>query len=224
MRIVEIFKSILSNHNNIRISNDSLIKTRLLRGATIYGNVFIDVGVRTFPDVRIDAQSFIKVGKYTSINGPGTEICSLLNNVEIGSYCSIARQVSIQEYNHNYLRPSSSTLGSRLFKENKRNDVISNGPIIIGNDVWIGSKVTVLSGVKIGNGAIIAANSVVSRDVLPFSIVGGVPAKLLKMRFEDHIIERLESIKWWEWDESKISQNRDFFLNTLDPSSFDRIK
>ena len=80
----------------------------------------------------------------------------------------------------------------------------TKGDIIIGNDVWIAQGVRILSGVTIGDGAVIAANACVSKDVGPYEIWGGVPAKRIKYRFERSIITRLKEMKWWDWDSERI--------------------
>ncbi len=81
------------------------------------------------------------------------------------------------------------------------------GDTVIGNDVWIGNGVTFMPGVKIGDGAIIASNSTITKDVAPYSIVGGNPASLIRKRFDDKTIEFLLEIKWWYWDVQKITDN-----------------
>jgi acetyltransferase-like isoleucine patch superfamily enzyme len=81
------------------------------------------------------------------------------------------------------------------------------GDIRIGNDVWIGAKATIMSGVNIGHGSIVAAGSLVTKDVEPYSIVGGNPAKHLKYRFDKNQIDDLLDIAWWNWNESKIKEN-----------------
>lgn len=83
--------------------------------------------------------------------------------------------------------------------------------IYIGNDVWIGLKATIMGGVHIGNGAVVAAGSVVTKDVPPYAVVGGNPAKIIKYRFPKDICEKLDKIKWWYWPECKIRQNADLF-------------
>jgi chloramphenicol O-acetyltransferase type B len=80
----------------------------------------------------------------------------------------------------------------------------SRGPIIIGNDVWLGRGVTVLSGVTIGDGAVVGARSLVVKDVEPYTIVGGVPAHVIRRRFQDHHIEALLATSWWDWPEQEI--------------------
>lgn len=83
----------------------------------------------------------------------------------------------------------------------------NKGDTVIGNDVWIGYDAIIMPGVKIGDGAIIGTRAVVTKDIPPYTIVGGVPAKPIRKRFEDKTIEKLLSIKWWNWDKEKIKQN-----------------
>lgn len=94
------------------------------------------------------------------------------------------------------------------------------GDIVIGNDVWIGYSATIMAGVTIGDGAIIATNSTVIKDVEPYSIVGGNPAVEIKKRFSKEIIERLLHLKWWEWDIEKITEN----IQHLTDSNIDKLE
>ena len=132
-----------------------------------------------------------------------------------GKYCSIAAGCTFfLGGNHVYARTSTW-----INHEIKEKSIISNGDIIIGNDVWIGFGATIMSGVTIGDGAVIAANSVVTRDVEPYSIVGGNPARKIKKRFTDDDIKFLMQLKWWNWQEEKIEKNR----NALFSGKFDKI-
>lgn len=96
----------------------------------------------------------------------------------------------------------------------------NKGNIKIGNDVWVGHNATIMSGVTIGDGAIIATNSTVVRDVAPYSIVGGNPAKLIKFRFPEATIEKLLELKWWDWDIEKITKN----LSALTGDEVDELR
>lgn len=83
----------------------------------------------------------------------------------------------------------------------------NKGDTVIGNDVWIGYEAVVMPGVKIGNGAIVGTRALVTKDVPPYTIVGGVPAKPIRKRFDDITIEKLESLCWWDWDKEKIKRS-----------------
>jgi len=126
-----------------------------------------------------------------------------INNCNIGKFCSIAKGVKIGLGKHpiNFISTSplfyspNNPLRKVLTKELK---FIDNMSVTIGNDVWIGANVIILDGVNIGNGAIIGANSVVTKNIEPFSIVGGVPGKEIRKRFSEDIIKAIESSKWWD--------------------------
>ena len=87
----------------------------------------------------------------------------------------------------------------------------NNRPVVIGNDVWIGGNVVILPGVHIGDGAVLAAGAVVTKDVEPYAIVGGVPAKVIKYRFDENTIDKFLKIKWWDWDIEEIEKNIELF-------------
>jgi len=91
------------------------------------------------------------------------------------------------------------------------NDIISKGPIILEEDVWIGANVSILSGVTIGRGAIVGAGSVVTKNIEKYSIVAGNPAKIIKKRFSNMTIDILEKSCWWTWSIEKIKENSNFF-------------
>lgn len=146
------------------------------------------------------------VGDYSYI-GPSSRVI----HSDIGKYCSIARDVCIGMGDHTLEMISTSP----IFTESRNGTAHSwikqtlNSPyrrVIIGNDVWIGSRAMVLGGLTIGDGAVIGAGAVVTKDVPPYSIVVGVPAKIIRYRFtEDQILE-LENIKWWNFPENKLQQ------------------
>lgn len=183
-----------------------------LRSVRINGRYKISDGCRIY-GARLSGD--IEIGRYTSMNGPGITVFSKLNSVRIGSFCSIARNVQIQEYNHDFSRPSSYFMMANIFNRPLSEDVVSKGSIVIGHDVWVGANAVILSGVEIGNGAIVAAGSVVTKNVPPYAIVGGVPAKVLSRRFTDLQIEALVRDDWYSWPLSKILEHQQYFAYAL---------
>ena len=132
----------------------------------------------------------------------------------IGKFCSIACGAKFMFNCANHSLKSLSTYTFPLFYEDwdlEKADVASawdnKGDIIIGNDVWIGFEAIVMAGVRIGDGAIVAARAVVTHDGPPYTIVGGVPAKVIRKRFDDKVIQKLVTLKWWEWPVGKIRRS-----------------
>ena len=132
----------------------------------------------------------------------------------IGKFCSIACGTKFLFNSANHALDSLSTYPFPLFSEewglkpkNVAESWDNKGDIIIGNDVWFGFEAVILAGVTIGDGAIVGARAVVTKDVAPYTIVGGVPAKPIRKRFDAQTIKALLEIRWWDWDEDKIAQN-----------------
>lgn len=152
----------------------------------------------------------ISIGKYTYISGDLWDIhSSYFSKITIGSFCSIARNVFIISYSqHNVQALSTSTsIGGGIVYEEKRQDVT------IWNDVWIWANVTILWGITIWDGAVIGAGSVVTKDVLPYAIAVGNPAKIIKYRFDKDQIDQLLKGKWWNNDIETIRKGYKNFSN-----------
>jgi virginiamycin A acetyltransferase len=135
----------------------------------------------------------------------------------IGAFCSIAEGVMITDKNHpTQLVTTHPILFSREygFVESERLAALTEGKnrrVEIGNDVWIGTKAIILPSVRIGDGAIVAAGAVVTKDVPDYAIVGGVPARIIRYRFDEATIAKLKATKWWEWPDEKIKSTINFF-------------
>lgn len=184
-------------------------KTKIWQ-SEIYGDVTIGEGC-LINQVLIGGN--VLIGKYTSLWGPNIHVLSRINPIVIGNFCSIARDVTIQEYYHNHELVTTYFMGKNVFNETWQQENISKGKIEIGSDVWIGTGAQILSGVKIGNGAVIGANSVVTKDVPDYAIVVGNPAKLIKYRFEPERIAELLEMKWWDWNLDEILSKKGFFTH-----------
>ena len=138
----------------------------------------------------------------------------------IGKFCSIACGAKFLFTSANHTLRSLSTYPFPLFFEEwelDKKQVASawdnKGDIVIGNDVWIGYEAIILSGVNIGDGAIIGARAVVTKDVPAYTVVGGIPAKEIKKRFDAETIDKLQQIQWWDWSFEKIQQFLPYLMN-----------
>jgi len=133
------------------------------------------------------------------------------DRLQIGKFCSVACGAKFLFTSANHTLQSLSTYPFPIFWEEwglEAKDIRSawdnKGDIVIGNDVWIGYEAVILSGVTVGDGAVIGARAVVTKDVPPYTIVGGVPAGPIRRRFDDATIDALSALRWWDWDEEKI--------------------
>lgn len=144
---------------------------------------------------------------------------------KIGRFCSIARGCNIGLAEHPIFMPSTSPcfyqvnssipktfVKKNLFEEESRDRY----KVYIGNDVWIGAEVSIKNGVKVGDGAVIGTKSFVTKDVPPYAVVAGIPARIIKYRFEKEVIEKLLRLKWWDREVSWIEKNAEIFGNKMD--------
>ncbi|MEK9661082.1 MAG: CatB-related O-acetyltransferase [Alphaproteobacteria bacterium] len=137
--------------------------------------------------------------------------------VTIGNYCSFGPEVLIfGRADHPTGLAATYPVRTRLLGVGANRDAETRGPVTIGHDVWVGARAMILSGVTIGNGAIVAAGAVVSRDVAPFTLVAGVPARPVRQRLTEAQIAALEAIAWWHWPEEEIRAAADLFYGPVD--------
>lgn len=166
-------------------------------------------------DVSFESKD-VTIGDYTYING------GHIYRSKIGRFCSIGYGVSIGPGEHYIERISTFPILSRALGCGDSGEFLTKGLTVIGNDVWIGNNAVILQGIKIGDGAVVAAGAVVTKNVPPYSIVGGIPAKVIRYRFDDQMIEKLLKLKWWnndiKWCEERINffHKDDFNIEDLD--------
>lgn len=185
------------------IDSSAQIKNSSIRG-------MVRVGARS---KIVDAviRGDVTIGRNTTFNGPNSDIFARINEVRIGSFCSIARDVHVQEYNHQISRLSSYFIHGNVFGMSSQDDITSKGNIVIGNDVWIGTGTVILSGVTIGDGAVIGANSVVTTCIPPYAIAVGAPCDVIKYRFSPDTVSLLQSVGWWDWELERLIANKELF-------------
>lgn len=173
----------------------------------------IIVGDYTYYDDFEDAQNFEKNVKY--------HYEFIGDKLIIGKFCMIASGVTFIMNGANHKMDGITAYPFNIFGKDweritpKISELPYKGDTIIGNDVWIGANVTIMPGVKISNGAIIATNATVTKDVEPYTIVGGNPAMVLKKRFSDEKIKELLELKWWDWDIAKITKNLEYLTQKI---------
>lgn len=183
------------------------IQNSVLGDHTVVGN-FSRVDFSTLAEkVRIDRNNHLfrtKLGRhsYTGMN-------TVVMHADIGGFCSISWNVSIGGANHDPSRLSQHAFLYNPYDGLRPEDAPPPydrfaDPLVIGNDVWIAAGAAIMRGVTVGNGAVIGANAVVTRDVPPYAIVAGNPARVIRMRFAPEIVALLLELRWWHWDVERI--------------------
>ncbi len=183
----------------------------------IIKNPNIIVGDYTYYDDFEDVHNFEKNVKY-HFDFTGDKLI-------IGKFCMIASDVKFIMNGANHLSDSVSAYPFAIFgngweRAMEGRSYPNKGDLVIGNDVWIGYNATLMAGITVHDGAIIAANSTVTKDVEPYAIVGGNPASVIRKRFSVEKIRELLSIKWWDWDIEKITRN----VHNLTGSDVSKLK
>lgn len=197
------------------IKNKTIIKSHNISPTVKFGR-FNLVGKRT------QIGNNVLIGDFTYFNSDKNWII-IEDNTIIGKYCSFAPGVVIGVGNHDYTKVTTHPILYNSYYLNK----ISHGNIqllcdglkdknektIIGNDVWIGMNANIKRGVTIGDGAVIAMGAIVTKDVPPYAVVAGVPARIIKYRFSEKNIDFLMSHKWWNWDDAKLIKDYKYLYN-----------
>ncbi|MGD1704964.1 CatB-related O-acetyltransferase [Dapis sp. BLCC M229] len=193
----------MNNGPNPNLKYPMLNQTRLVYLKNIINNPNIIVGDYTYYDDFENPENFEQNVLY--------HFDFIGDKLIIGKFCSIASDVKFIMNGGNHRTDWFTNYPFPVFENGWEKAMPDSWPdkgnTVIGNDVWIGYGATIMPGIQVGNGAIIATNSVVKKNVEPYSIVGGNPAKEIRKRFEEEIIKELLEIKWWDWEIEKITRN-----------------
>lgn len=166
----------------------------------------------------------IIIGEHT-YNLPIVAFGKIRNTFKTGKFCSLASDAVIMMPNHRTDWVTTYPFPTPEFKDiwptarDIKEYSVAKGDVVLGNDVWVGAKAMILSGVTIGDGAIVAAKAVVVKNVPAYSIVAGNPAKVVKYRFDERTIEKLLALKWWDWPDDKIAKH----VHLLCSSNIDKL-
>lgn len=197
----KFIKKILLYFLNTVDKTDKVMLSGFSRGLQ---NVVFE-GKNAVPD-RCNFSGNIKIGYATTLGYSNL----LVGNIAIGKYCQLGVDVALHATNHPI--PYMTTYINKNLFQGDLNQLKEVHKITIGNDVWIGHGVIILGNVTVGNGAILAAGSVVTKDVLAYSIVAGVPAKEIKKRFSESIITEIEALNWWDKSEEELDKIKPLFF------------
>lgn len=212
--------------NNAKIYKNAFVKNCILKENSIIGDFTRTENSIFAENTRVQRNNLIysaKLGKhsYTGKN------CTVWHS-NIGKFCSLSWNLSIGAANHDYNRTTTHSFiyapEFGFIDETEKAYERFDEPCEIGNDVWIAANACIMRDVKIGDGAVIGAGAIVTKDVEPYTIVVGAPAKPIKLRFDKNLIERLLNVKWWDFPDEIIKKNIFLFSNIINEDVIEKLE
>lgn len=205
-------------YKNVRLTKSNVLKKCSIGDNSILFNSMCH-GYNAINRNNYITDSEIGLGSYTGHN-------VTIKNSSIGKFCSLSWYLSIGGKNHDYHKVTTypEFHWNRIFKGESQIIESKFENTQVGNDVWIGSGAIILRGVIVGDGAVIGAGAIVTKNVAPYTIVAGSPAKIIGKRFSDEIIEDLLEIKWWDWNMETIYINRELLTSKITNDTIAKMK
>lgn len=208
-----------------KVGENSKVKASTVGSGTTIDRDCVVLKSEIGSNVDIEKRNLIQSAKVGDMTYTGEDTSIMW--AEVGKYCCISRMVDIGGNEHDY--EAASMMPSYRIG-NKLGGTLSRHPeepmITIGNDVWIGQGVSIVrkEGLTIGNGVVIGAGAVVTKSVPDYAIVAGVPARVIKYRFPEDMIGRLLKLKWWEWDNEKVLENRELLTGKMTYETLEQLE
>lgn len=221
-------------HDTAQVKNSQLGKVKIFRNAVVSDCVMADgcsIGDDTTIErskfennVAINRRSYVNdsvIGKYSYAG-----INLTMNYTKLGRFCSLGRNVDVGGFDHDYHKVTTMPMFRFKQLSGGGNPEVGEKELCkIGNDVWIAAGTQILHKVSVGDGAVIGGGAVVTKDVPPYAIVAGVPAKIIKFRFDEKTIEELLAIRWWDWPEDIVLENIEWMIkNDINSDTLAQMK
>jgi acetyltransferase-like isoleucine patch superfamily enzyme len=211
--------------NKYQLGEGCVVKKSVIGNGTVIQKDCVIIQSQIGDHVDIEKRNLLRNAAVGDMTYTGTDTSIMW--AQVGKFCCISRTVDIGGNEHNYLAAAMMpTYRTRNKLGGKLSTHHDETPVFVGNDVWIGQGVSIVRkpGLTVGDGAVIGAGAVVTKSIPPYAIAVGIPARVIRYRFSDAIIEALMALRWWDWPKEKILKNWDLLSGTLTEETVEQLK